>query len=113
MSLNSPHGYVLEIIEEASKLVKIKITCTDRGKEPMNNSPILDFCRSLLKKGFKYSTRLEIYRDGSEPDVICPKIGLAAKYAVIENDKEKPTSQPVFCKYRPFPGVGALKKQCD
>lgn len=76
-----------------------------KGKEPKNNSPVLDYCRKLLAEGYPYSTKLEVYRNNDEPDIICPKIGKSAKWAIKENKRYGPT----FRKHRPFPS--SLKGQ--
>lgn len=102
-------GYELEIIEETKNLIKAKITYTDGGKEPPNNNPIFSFCRKLIEDGYSYKTRLEIYRENEEPDVVCPKIGLSAKFAIRENEYGRTSKngeteiQPKIIKYIPFP----------
>jgi hypothetical protein len=76
------------------------IWISDNGKEPKNHSPILDYCRKLIKEGVKEDTRLEVYRERDTPDVIVKSIGEGAKWAVLENEREGPK----FVKYREFPG---------
>lgn len=47
-------------------------------------TPVLTYCRKLIANGEKFGTRLEVYRENDEPDIICPKIGKAAKLGVSE-----------------------------
>lgn len=69
------------------------------GKEPVNNSPILDWCRKLIKDGEDPETKLEVYREGkTEPDFIVKNIGEGAKFAVRENNEKGPH----FIKYVPI-----------
>ena len=60
-------------------------------------APILSYCRKLIKDGIDPETRLEVYRDGKEPDIIVPHIGKAAKLTIKEGDQ----GGPYFVKYFP------------
>lgn len=83
------------------KIVKIQykdIWSRIDGKEPMNNSPVLDYCRKLIESGKDKETSLEVYRE----DMLCliiKEIGEGAKWAILENRDEVPK----FIKYEPFP----------
>lgn len=86
----------------SKQVIKVKmddIWSNKHGKEPQNNSPILNYCRKLLELGHPKNTRLEVYRENDKPDVICANIGKAAKWAIKENIKEGPK----FREYLPFP----------
>lgn len=79
------------------------------GKEPMNNSPILDYCRKLISDGEDPKTRLEVYRiviqEELEVEVLClviKEIEEGAKWAILENNKKR-NAGPKFIKYKPFP----------
>lgn len=62
-----------------------------------SNTPILTYCRKLIKDGFDPNTRLEVFRNNkTEPDIICPNIGKAAELSVSDTG---------FVKYRPFSRV--------
>jgi hypothetical protein len=92
-------GYKLEIFDKSPITIKAKMICTNRGKEPENNSPGFDFCRKLLGEGYKPSTKLEVYRNNTDPDLVYPTIGEAAKWFTKESQKIRPK----FAKYEPFP----------
>lgn len=83
------------------KTIKIQMTDvwprTD-GKEPKNNSPVLDYCRKLIKDGEDKKTRLEVYR-GEVLCLIVKEIGKGAKLAILENENEGPK----LIKYKPLP----------
>src|SRR5882672_4718905 len=66
----------------------IKIQMTDvwagkDGKEPENNSPVLNYCRKLISAGEKKNTCLEVYR-GEVLALKVSNIGEAAKFRVHE-----------------------------
>ena len=63
---------------------------------PKHKNPIFNYCRKLLKEGIAPDTKLEIYRENLEPDVIVPNIGKAAKWSVLEDPNLH------FAKYIPF-----------
>lgn len=70
----------------------------DNNKEPRNHSPVLDYCRKLIKEGEKYGTCLEVYRN----DLLLlkvPRIGKGAKLTIREDDKRGPE----FVEYRSLP----------
>lgn len=78
------------------------------GKEPMNNSPVLDYCRKLIEDGEDPETKLEVYRtvieDGQQVEMLCliiKEIGKGAEVAVLENNKKR-NAGPKFIKYRPL-----------
>lgn len=74
----------------------IKINRKDLGDLARHtNTPTLAKCRKLISEGVDPDTRLEVYRDRDEPDIIVLNIGLAAKLSV----KEEPRVH--FCKYSP------------
>lgn len=72
----------------------IKVNMNDLSKT--SRTPVLTYCRQLIKKGEDYKTRLEVYRIREEPDVIVKCIGDAAKITVREDRR----LGPVFVKYR-------------
>lgn len=47
-------------------------------------TPIIDYCRELIEKGIPVDTKLKIYRENDEPDVIVRNIGDAAKLKVSD-----------------------------
>jgi len=57
----------------------IKIQFNELGK---SYTPIIKYCRKLIKKGELEDTRLEIYRENEESDVIVPHIGNLAKLRI-------------------------------
>lgn len=64
------------------------------SKLPKNTpTPIFTYCRKLILKGEEIDTRLEIFRNNIDFDIVIPKIGEAAKLSV----KEEPS--PHFIKY--------------
>jgi len=56
-------------------------------------TPVFAYCRRLIKEGIDLNTKLEIYRNNEEPDIIVSNIGKAAKLTV----KEEPNLH--FAKY--------------
>ena len=79
---------------------KLKIDYEDlfkenNGKEPKNHSPVLDYCRKLIKEGKPTNTSLEVYRHG-ELSMLVKNIGKASKQAIMENER----IGPIFVKYR-------------
>ena len=59
-------------------------------------TPILTYCRALLRDGHDPATRLEVYREHAEPDFIVRNIGIAATLGVSEGDHA-----PRFIRYQP------------
>ena len=59
----------------------IKINMKDLPKSN-NDTPVLSYCRKLIEDGVDPNTRLEVYRDGLEPDVICKNIGYSAQFTI-------------------------------
>lgn len=79
--------------------IKIQMTDVwDSPKEPENNSPVLDYCRKLIKEEVDPNTRLEVYR-GEMLALVINNIGEGAEWTIKENNKVGPK----FVKYRPFP----------
>ncbi len=72
----------------------IKIDFRDLPRH--SNVPVFSYCRKLIKQGEDPSTRLEVYYNKDEPDVIIPSIGWAAQVSVHETIEEG----PYFKKYR-------------
>lgn len=65
--------------------------------EPVNNSPVLDYCRKLIKERTDPSTSLEVYR-GDLLSFVIPNIGVGAAWKVEESIKKGPRLK----KYVPF-----------
>lgn len=77
----------------------------------VRNYSIIDYCRYLIEDNCDPNSRLEVYRDRDEPDVVVRNIGEAAQLAV-ENDKFRKCSPPWVPQYRNNPvgsPVDALK----
>ena len=53
-------------------------------------TPVLTYCRQLMKEGKHFNTKLEVYRENSEPDIIVRKIGKAARLTVCEDEERGP-----------------------
>lgn len=45
-------------------------------------TPIIKYCRKLIKKGELEDSRLEVYRENEEPGIIVPHIGNLAKLRI-------------------------------
>ena len=61
-------------------------------------TPVLTYCRQLMKEGNHFNTKLEVYRENSkEPDMIVRRIGKGARQTIKENEDKG----PIFVKYRP------------
>lgn len=87
----------------------IKITMAEaiKAKVKTRDTPILDYCRKLIKEGKDPNTRLEVYRNHPTPDVICRNIGEAAKLTVTES-----SSQDIrFAKYESFPANKTVRNR--
>jgi len=67
------------------------------GKEPINHSPALDYCRKLIKDGVDPKERLDVYR-GEQLAYSVTNIGWGATMKVLENEKRG----PMFNKYESF-----------
>lgn len=61
----------------------IKVNRKDLSK--FSSTPTFTECRRLIQEGVDPNTRLEVYRDRAEPDIIIPNIGKAAKLGVAED----------------------------
>ncbi|SRR6266576_264576 len=61
-----------------------------------SNTPIFDYCRELIKNGEDFDSRLEVYRDNQDFDLVIDNIGYGARLSV----KEGPV--PRFVKYQPM-----------
>jgi hypothetical protein len=60
-----------------------------------SKTPILTYCRKLIKEGIDPNIRLECFRgEKTEPDVIVTKIGLGAKLTVKDNKYGTPVFRP-------------------
>lgn len=81
-----------------TKVIKITMDEAKAVKTKGRDTPVLDYCRKLIKEGKDPSSRLEVYRHRDTPDVIVKNIGEGAKLTVIENNE----TGPVFGKYKPF-----------
>lgn len=71
---------------------------------PKNSkTPILTYCRKLIKDGVDYNSKLHVFRGNQpDPDVIVNNIGDAAKLGVSETLRVG----PVFVKYSEW-GMGS------
>jgi len=67
------------------------------NKLPKTKTPVLSYCRQLIKDGVDPKTRLEVTRNG-QVDIIALEIGKAAKLTVKEETSE---GRPRFAKYQP------------
>lgn len=65
---------------------------------PISRTPVLKYCRQLIKEGVDPDTRLEIFRDNPDPDIIVKSIGGAAMLTVVETPLG-----PRFKQYQEFP----------
>src|SRR5262245_14761704 len=74
-------------------MTTIKIS---RANIPDGATPILTHCRAMIADGHDPSTRLEVFRDHAEPDIIVGNIGIAAGLGISEGDHA-----PRFIRYRP------------
>lgn len=81
-------------MQEALKINYEDLWKEDNGKEPKNHSPVLDYCRKLVKEGKPTNTKLEVFRKG-ELSMLVKNIGKAAKQAILENADVG----PIFVKY--------------
>lgn len=63
----------------------IKIQYEDIPKK--SNTPILTYCRQLIKNGEDSSVRLEIYRGKEDWDVAISSIGEGAKLGISEDPR--------------------------
>ena len=50
-------------------------------------TPILSYCRQLVREGEDPDTRLEVFRNSSRPDVIIPNIGIGARFTIKEEPR--------------------------
>lgn len=76
----------------------------ENGKEPKNYSPVLDYCRKLIKEGTPSDYSLAVFRHG-ELSMVVKNIGKGAKQVIKEDD----IIGPIFAKYRAIP-TEVLKK---
>lgn len=61
-----------------------------------SKTPILTYCRKLIKDGVDYNSKLHVFRRNQpDPDVIVNNIGDASKLTVLET----PRVGPVFAKF--------------
>jgi len=58
----------------------------NRRDIPNGVTPILSYCRALIAQGCDPASRLEVYREHTEPDIIVRNIGKAAGLGVSEGD---------------------------
>lgn len=65
--------------------IKVQIQDLSKGR-----TPILSYCRKLVADGVDPDTRVEFYRNNSEPDVIVTNLGETAKLTVLENAEVGP-----------------------
>ncbi len=72
---------------------------------PETRTPILDYCRHLIKEGIHPRTKLNVYR-GDILALSVKTINMGAKLTVREDND----SGPYFRKYRPVP-VGGISKE--
>lgn len=80
----------------------MKVLFKDLSK---TKTPILTFCRKLLKDG--YMGKLEIFRENRpEPDVVVSSVEDAARYTVRETQHEGPR----FVKFKEG-WIGSTKRQ--
>jgi len=66
----------------------------NRRDMPNARTPILTYCRALIAEGHDPATRLEVFRERAEPDLIVRSIGEAAQLTVLEDDKGPPRFVP-------------------
>lgn len=83
------------------KTIKIQFNeLWNKRTEPKNHSPVLDYCRKLVKEGNVQRTKLEVYRG----DVLCltvKSIIKGAKLDIIENEKKG----PILVKHKTKPSI--------
>lgn len=75
------------------QLNDIRTKRTWKGKEPINHSPALNYCRKLLKQGIDPEERLDVYR-GEMLAYSVTSIGEGAKWKVREDKWIGPIFQP-------------------
>jgi hypothetical protein len=68
----------------------------NRSNIPDDATPILTYCRALIRDGHDPATRLEVHRTSSAPDIIVRNIGSAAMLGIREGNHA-----PRFVRYRP------------
>lgn len=85
-------------MKETLKIDYESLFTSDNGKEPKNHSPVLDYCRKLIKDKVPFNTSLEVFRHG-ELSMLVKNIGKAAKQAIKENED----LGPIFVKYQEIP----------
>ena len=79
-------------------------------------NPELEACRALIARGI--TGRMEVWRAGkAHADIIVPSIEEAARWSVVENDKERALSLsygsrcPRTFSEMPFPAVGGFRQR--
>lgn len=74
----------------------VKIKFEDLGK----SQSVFSYSRTLKDQGYPKETRLEVYRDRLNPDLIVKQIGRIWDYSLTETDRGFRIQ-----KYKPFPNL--------
>lgn len=85
------------------KTLKVKFSDLPKGK-----TPILTYCRKLIKDGVDPDTRLEIYRNHEYWDIAVKRIEDGAKLSVLEGVR----GPPRFVNFKSWDS-GSLKKKIN